>query len=238
MKDKQREKLKRRRRAEREEERARERDAYCEEYNRFCREHQLDVGIVESVKGKEMVYKARMKLEKQNIVSARMSCLAITLECLHDIYGFGKDRLVRVLNTYAKVIKILECNERNIYQLSDELRNDTNIDVKEIYNGYAAYGGRKLSLKEDEAAQIIKHTPGGIVECMYAVYNDSNWKWKSIRMKRIAEEVFKRVTSYLERFKIRECIKWLEDKYQIHITMDGRVWVDVKTKRRNDAIEA
>ena len=205
----------------RQRERQAERDDEIKRVVDGLKEYEKKHGIHRKI-SKDTTYRIYNQLNREIIVEAIMNSLISTMYCLNVYCGFGQERLFEYSRKVQRIITAIGQQTRSIKQLEGEIICETGVDIKALFDGYTAYGGKKQhSEAKMRAAVVMNSIPNGIIMCLYVLYFD--YGWKHTRMARIADWVKDTAIKNVENVTITDLIGHIKQKCRLNVRQDGNI---------------
>lgn len=197
MKDKVAAKLKKRRKEERSRWLERQKDNFMQSFN-----NHLETRGLQKKYDRELVWKAQKILRKKMQEKSRIYCLYTTMYCLHKLYGWSRDRLIKYCNEVLWIIQAVVNGDRTIEKLADELLVEVKLDIPAMFKEETGTFNKDVSEKRMETDVVLAEMPCDMIVCIYAIYHYRGFREK--RIKRIAEAVRKEVEDALMNDRLPE----------------------------------
>lgn len=220
MKNKIAERAKRKRRQEK---RAAE-AAFAKELTEGVKQRAKEHGIKPRRFKQADIIRIHKQVERETIFNAIRDDIIIMTYVLHKFHGWGTQRLARYIEYAQKYIGTVGNNDRNIPSMEYDLRADTGIDCKILFDGYEPCRDKPKSVETEQKKLFLTHTKYVLPMVLYALYYDLGWRHK--RMTRAADEFRHTVIAVIELDSMGDINRELFKKRNIRFDEEGKVHIN------------
>ena len=220
MKNKIAERAKRKRRQEK---RAAE-AAFVKELTEGVKQRAKEHGITNKHFKQADIIRIHRQIERETIFNAIRDDIIIMTYVLHKFHGWGTQRLARYIEYAQKYIGTVGNNDRNIPSMEYDLRTDTGIDCKILFDGYEPCRDKPKSVETEQKKLFLTHTKYVLPMVLYALYYDLGWRHK--RMTRAADEFRQTVIAVIELDSMGDINRELFKKRNIRFDEEGKVHIN------------
>lgn len=220
MKNKIAERVKRKRRQEK---RAAE-AAFAKELTEGVKQRAKERGIKPQRFRQADIMRIHRQIERETIFNAVRDDIIIMTYVLHKFHGWRTRRLARYIEYAQKYIGTAGNNDRNIPSMEYDLRADTGIDCKTLFDGYEPRRDKPGSVETEQKKLFLTHTKYVLPMVLYALYYDLGWRHK--RMARAADEFRQTVIAVIEFDSMGDIRRELFKKRNIRFDGEGKVYIN------------
>ena len=220
MKNKIAERAKRKRRQEK---RAAE-AAFAKELTEGVKQRAKERGITNKRFKQAEIMRIHRKIERKAIFNDIRDDIIIMTYVLHKFHGWGTQRLARYIEYAQKYIGTVGNNDRNIPSMEYDLRADTGIDCKTLFDGYEPCRDKPKSAETEQKKLFLTHTKYVLPMVLYALYYDLGWRHK--RMAQAADEFRQTVIAVIELDSMGDIRRELFKKRNIRFDEEGKAYIN------------
>lgn len=207
--DKTAKRLKARRKLLKASEKKQQENTILQEFENRCKEHNVTIE-----RSRREILRAYKEVQTDCLKKSMLICSVCTLYVLRKLYGYGKTRLYRMAVEFTVRIGDVGQAERNISQMSEDLRLDAGLDCTAEWKDWAT---PETKGNPNEIDAILKSIPQTLPIIMYAVHISLGFK------KRRMERVYQNACICIKCALISDTIKpYLRELEKIGLKIDER----------------